>query len=189
MRAEFSSFGFEAPHTDGLFFALFPDAGAAQRIARIAQQQCIRHRLRRSPLRTERFHVSLLGFGEHAGLPRDLVAGASKIAAAMAFRPFEVTFDRAMSFLGRPRPLVLSGGDGLATLIAFRQALGGAIQKGRIGRVKPQYMPHVTLLYDERGIEEHAIEPVRWTVREFVLVHSLRGEGRYVPLGRWRLQG
>ena len=24
------------------------------------------------------------------------------------------------------------------------------------GRVKPQYTPHVTLLYDESGVEEHA---------------------------------
>jgi 2'-5' RNA ligase len=46
----------------------------------------------------------------------------------------------------------------------------------------------VTLLYDERGIAEHAIEPVSWTVREFVLVHSLRGQSKYIPLGRWPLR-
>jgi len=52
--------------------------------------------------------------------------------------------------------------------------------------VKPQWTPHVTLLYDAQRIAENAIAPVTWTVRELVLVHSRRGEGRYVQLGRWR---
>jgi RNA 2',3'-cyclic 3'-phosphodiesterase len=189
MRAEHSCFGFEAPRTDSLFFALFPDATAAQQLERIAHQQCIRHRLRGRPLAAGRFHVSLLGFGKHAGLPRSLVAEAVETAATLAMPRFEVTFDRAMSFLGRPRPLVLCGGDGVAKLIAFQRTLGDAIQTRGLGRVKTQYTPHVTLLYDERGIERHAIEPVRWTVREFVLVHSLLGRTTHIPLGRWPLRG
>ena len=189
MRAEHSCFGFQAPRADGLFFAILPDAAAASRLARIAQQQCIRHRLRGRPLAAERFHVSLLGFGQHAGLPRGLVDDAVAAAANLAAPAFEVTFDYAMSFLGRPRPRVVSGGDGVADLIAFQQMLGGEIEKRGLGRVKPQYTPHVTLLYDERGVETHTIEPVRWIVREFVLMHSLLGQSRYVPLGRWRLSG
>jgi 2'-5' RNA ligase len=189
MRAEHSCFGFTAPRTDGLFFALLPDIAATAQLERAAQQLGIRHRLNGSPLASERFHVSLLGFGMYAGLAPELVAAASKIAAEIAGRPFDVTFDRAMSFLGRPRPLVLCGGDGVTDLIAFQRGLGGAIQKGGLGRVKPQFMPHITLLYDERGIEEHAIEPVSWTVREFVLVHSLRGQSKYIQLGRWPLRG
>jgi 2'-5' RNA ligase len=189
MRAEHSCFGFAAPRTDGLFFALLPDIATAAQLERTAQQLGIRHRLNGAPLAGERFHVSLLGFGAHAGLPPDLVAAASKIAAEIAKRPFDVTFDRAMSFLGRPRPLVLCGDEGVANLIAFQRTLGGAIEKGGLGRVKPQFMPHVTLLYDEHGIAEHAIEPVNWTVREFVLVHSLRGQSKYIPLGRWPLRG
>jgi 2'-5' RNA ligase len=189
MRAQHSFFGFEGPETDGLFFALFPDERAMRQLERIATQLCIRHRLASAPITPERVHVSLAGFGAHAGLPPDLVAGASDIAARIAARPFDVTFDRATSFLGRPRPLVLCGGNGVADLIAFQRTLGDAIQTSGLGRIKPQYTPHVTLLYDERGIEEHDIEPVRWTVREFVLVHSLRGLGRYIPLGRWQLRG
>jgi 2'-5' RNA ligase len=42
----------------------------------------------------------------------------------------------------------------------------------------------VTLLYDECGIKEQPIEPISWTVNEFVLVHSLLGKGRYIPLGK-----
>jgi 2'-5' RNA ligase len=189
MRAEHSCFGFAAPRADGLFFALLPDIAATAQLERTAQQLGIRHRLNGSPLASERFHVSLLGFGAHAGLPPDLVATASKIAAEIAGRPFEITFDRAMSFLGRPRPLVLCGGDGVTELIAFQRVLGDAIQTRGLGRMKPQFMPHITLLYDQRGIEAHAIAPVSWTVREFVLVHSLRGQSNYIQLGRWPLRG
>lgn len=47
--------------------------------------------------------------------------------------------------------------------------------------------PHVTLLYDDRHVAEHAVDTIRWTVQEFVLVHSLVGQTLYIPLGRWPL--
>jgi RNA 2',3'-cyclic 3'-phosphodiesterase len=187
MRAESDCFGFTAPPTDGVFFALFPDAEAAAQLERVAAQQCIRHRLTGRPIAAERLHVSLLGFGAHAGVPGRLVAAAVDAAATVGAAPFEVTFDRALSFLGWPRPRVLCGDN--HDLRAFRNALGEAIAHAGLGRVKPQWTPHVTLLYDAQGIEEHAIAPINWTVREFVLVHSLRGEGRYIQLGRWPLKG
>jgi 2'-5' RNA ligase len=189
MRAEHSFFGFAAPKADGLFFALLPEAKRAAQIERTAQQLCIRHRLGATPLAPERLHISLLNFGAHAGLPLELVAAASDIAARMSARAFDVSFDRTMSFLGRPRPLVLCGGDGVTDLIAFQHMLADAIEKRGLGRVRPQYTPHVTLLYDKRGIDPHDVEPVRWIVRDFVLVHSLRGLGKYIPLGRWPLRG
>jgi 2'-5' RNA ligase len=187
MHAEFSHSGFEAPATDGLFFAVFPGEAAAAQLTKTAQQLCIRHRLDARAFRPERFHVSLFGFGGYAGLPPALVGGAFDAAATVAAAPFEVTFDRAVSFLGRPRPLVLCSEDDIPELIAFQRNLGHAIEKVGLGRAKPQYTPHVTMLYDERAIEDHAVEPVRWTVRDFVLVQSLRGKGQYNILGRWSL--
>jgi 2'-5' RNA ligase len=189
MGAEFSFFGFERPEADGLFFAILPEGKDALRLATVARQLCIRHRLGSRPLAAERFHVSLFGFGPHAGLPQDLVAGVIETAATVAMPAFNITFDHAMSFLGRSRPLVLCGGEGVAGLIALQRALGNALQKGGLGRVKPQYTPHLTLLYDECGIKKHAIEPIGWTVSEFVLVHSLLGQGQYNVLRRWRLRG
>ena len=59
----------------------------------------------------------------------------------------------------------------------------------RYDRQFRRWMPHITLLYDGRGIGEHVVEPVRWTVKELVLVHSLLGQSRYIPLGRWSLRG
>ena len=47
----------------------------------------------------------------------------------------------------------------------------------------------MTLFYDPRTIMPRAIDPVRWTMTEFVLVDSLRGQTKHVPLARWQLRG
>jgi 2'-5' RNA ligase len=187
MRADHSCFGLEGPWADGLFFGLFPDEATTNDLTKKAQQLCIRHRLSGRPFAPSRMHVSLLGFGRFQGLPPNLVAAVADAAATVAARPFEAIFDRAMSFLRPPRPLVLCGGEGVDELIAFQFLLTEAVRKSGFKLSKRQYTPHVTLLYDRRGIEEHEIEPVRWTVKEFVLVHSLLGQSKYVPLERWRL--
>ena len=49
--------------------------------------------------------------------------------------------------------------------------------------------PHLTLLYDRRKLEEQPIDEIGWSVRDFVLIHSLYGLSRHVPLGRWPLRG
>ena len=177
---------------DGLFFAIFPDEDAAADIARLAQCQCRAHGLKGRPLLTTRFHVSLYHVGDYAGLPRGVVAASCEAAATVAMPSFDVAFDRTVSFNGRSgsQPFVLRGGDGVAGLMVLHQRLGEALQKVGLWRwVKLQYEPHVTLLYDDRCIAEHAVGAVGWTVREFVLVHSLHGQNRYVSLGRWPLCG
>lgn len=54
--------------------------------------------------------------------------------------------------------------------------------------MEPQYTPHISLLYDDQCMAEQAVETIGWTVREFVLVHSLLGQGQHVPLAHWPLQ-
>lgn len=188
-----SSAGFEAAPqpTDRLFFAIFPDGDAAARIAKLAQRLCIEHGLKGRSLATERFHVTLHHLGDYVGLPQDLVATAGEAARAVMMPPFEIAFDRAVSFLGRPyrRPFVLCGGEGVAALTAFQRALGTALKKAGVGRcAELHYTPHVTLLYDDRSVAEQAVETVGWTAHEFVLVHSLLGRSRHVPLARWPLR-
>jgi 2'-5' RNA ligase len=98
-----------------------------------------------------------------------------------------------MSFAGRPgnHPLVLRGSDGVAALTALQQALVVAMEKAGFKLRKSHFTPHVTLLYGDRCIAEQVVEPVAWSVREFVLVHSLlrrkleQKQKQYVPLARW----
>ena len=193
MPQQLSFAGFEtAPQpTDRLFFAIFPDADAAARIARLARHLRGEHALRGRPLTTERFHITLHHLGDYAGLPQDVVGAAAEAATTVATPEFNVVFDRVLSFSGRPgnRPFVLRGGDGLVALSAFQQTLGWALRKAGLGRwVAPPFTPHVTLLYDDISVAERSIEPLDWTVREFALVHSLLGRTRHIPLARWPLQ-
>ncbi|HET6159867.1 MAG TPA: 2'-5' RNA ligase family protein [Dongiaceae bacterium] len=96
-------------------------------------------------------------------------------ASRIAMPPFRIALDHAKSLgNGRNRPLVLCGGDGVAGLIRFREMLGSAMQEAGLGRwSRTDWLPHLTLLYDQRAIGEEAIDPISWAVRVFVLVHSL----------------
>jgi 2'-5' RNA ligase len=185
-----SLFGDGPEPTDRLFFALFLPADAALKAAAIADNLRERHRLRGKPLASDRLHVTLNHLGDYAGVPNDIVAAAMQAGAAVTASPFDVVFDRVTSFSSRPRnkPVILRGEEGLAPLIAFQQALALQMRKAGLGRLAEQnYVPHVTLLYDDAGVVQEAIEPVGWSVREFVLVHSLLGQTRHIVLARWLL--
>jgi 2'-5' RNA ligase len=178
--------------TDRLFFAIFPDAPAAARIAALAQSLRVEHRLRGRPQRADRLHATLHHLGDHAGLPPSLVSAAGTAAARVATPPFEITFDSASSFSGRAGnlPLVLRAGRGVRSLEALHAAIGTRMAAAGLARlVKPAFVPHVTLLYDDRSVAPRAIEPVTWIVREFVLVHSLLRRTEHRVLGRWELPG
>jgi 2'-5' RNA ligase len=113
-----------------------------------------------------------------------------RAAAAVVAPSFEARFDRIASFHGRPgeRPLVLRGDEGLVRLIVFQKTLGEALTKVGIG-VDLKFTPHITLLYDDKNVVETPIDPINCAADEVVLVHSLLGQTRHIPLGRWKMKG
>lgn len=182
----------EAPKalTDRLFFGLFPDAGTAARIAALAEDLKRKHGLKSRVHEASRLHITLFHLGDFPGLPKGLVRDSTAAAETMTAAPFEVTFDHATSFAGRPknRPFILKGGDaGLADLQAYREALGRALALQGV-RTTPAFTPHVTLLYDDPMIAPDPVTPISWTVRELVLVRSLLGQGVHEHIGRWPLE-
>ena len=183
--------------TDRLFFALFPSEDAIPHIVKTSQQLRDEHGLTGKSLVNDRLHVTLHHVGDYAGgLPNGVVEASQAVAATIAMPPFEVTFDRAMSFAGSPRnkPFVLRGDEGraggLAALMAFQKSFYLAMCRAGLQgpRANAKFAPHVTLMYDSQGVAEQAIEPVCWSAHDFVLVHSLLGQTRHVHLGRWPLQ-
>jgi 2'-5' RNA ligase len=191
-QLSFAGFDVKSASTDRLFFAIFPDGSAAERIGRLAQRLRGEHRLQGRPLEMDRFHITLHHLGDYTRLPQNIVAAASKAAEAVVAPPCDLAFDRVESFRGRPgkRPLVPRGGDGVAALALFLRALGAAMMKAELGRwAEMHFTPHVTLLYDDHRVDAQTVEPVDRTTREFVLVHSLLGRTQHVPLGRWPLRG
>lgn len=175
------------PLTDGLFFAVLPDASARLRIEELTDRLRARYALTGRPL-AERVRVSLHGVGEFTSFPGDVAARAIDAASSVALAPFEISFERVMSFSGKlgNLPLVLCG-EGAAGFTALQRALGAALAKAGLRSAHSD--PHLTLLYDMKRIDEQPIEPIEWTVRQFVLVHSLLGQGVYKSLGRWPLRG
>jgi RNA 2',3'-cyclic 3'-phosphodiesterase len=191
MPEQLSFAGLEAAPlpADCVFVAIFPDAEAAARIARLARSLRDRHGLTGRPVAAGRLHISLHHVADH--LPRNMAA-ANDAASSVAMPPFRIALDHAKSLgrSGRGRPLVLCGGDGVAGLARFQHMVGAAMEAAGLGRWSgPSWLPHLTLLYADRAIEQAAIEPISWVVREFVLVHSLVGRNRYIPLARWPLRG
>ncbi len=167
-----------------LFLAAVPDADASVRIFRLARALKQAHGFPGKLIEPECLHVSLFFLGE---FEEQLVRIVCDAAAEVRAQPFDTWFDCSATFLGRPgnRPFVLIGDEGLEGLRSFRRALGAALAtKGLKRLAKREFTPHITLLYADRKVEEYPIEPIRWTVKEFVLVHSLRGHRH---LARWPL--
>jgi 2'-5' RNA ligase len=134
--------------TNGLYFAIFPAEDTATRTEAFARRLRTETGLKGRPIAPERLHVSLHHLGDYADPPPGIVAAACEAAAAVVMPPFELAFDRVVSFENKSgyRPLVLQGSDGVAGLMVFRRELGTAMQKVGLWRcVKPHYLPHVTL--------------------------------------------
>jgi 2'-5' RNA ligase len=166
--------------TDRLFLAALPDDETASRIADLARRLRIGHGLAGKPLDPERLHVTLFHIGDSVGLCRDTVDAAMERAATVAMPAFKVAFDRVMSF--RNGALVLCGEESTIGLEILQQRLSDGFD-ARPMPARP-FTPHVTLLRDSHRVEDHDIEPIAWTVREIVLVHSLLGQTTHRPLAR-----
>jgi 2'-5' RNA ligase len=176
-----------SPRCDALLFALIPDALAAARMVEIGREQRLKHGLTGKLLAPEQLHMRLVELGLDAGLPSGLVDLAMQAAAAIVMPAFGVVLDRVRSLAGLRRPLVLCGDEGVSGAIVMQLAIQIAMHEVGIDAGWRRHVPHVTVLDGWRGIEQEAIEPVRWTATEFVLLHSLRGRREPVVLGRWPL--
>lgn len=192
MSQQSGLFGFDPPvPTDRLFLGLFPDPAASARIDSLGEDVCRRHDLRVPRHQLDRLHVTLFHIGDWVGLPAATVDSAIDAAAALRTAPFDVRFDEVVSFSGnlQRRPLVLKASAGNEALHTFREHLGRELLKAGLGRcVTRTFEPHVTLAYAAQGLAAELVGPIVWKVTEFVLIHSLLGQTRYIPLGRWPLR-
>ena len=173
--------------TERLFFAVMPDALTAERVAELADGLREEHGLAGHPLAPERLHVTLHHLGDYAGLPPSLLPKVRQAAARVRMPEFEVCFDQVGSFAGSVKnPFVLRSEYGAELLNGLHEELARCLQ-GVGGKLDPRFTPHMTLLYDRRRLPIQPVQPLRWFVREFVLVRSFLGQGRYQIEGRWQL--
>jgi 2'-5' RNA ligase len=196
MADQFSLDGFDAPTqpSDRLFFALLPDGPTIDRVAALTKRLRLAHGLAARPIPAERLHVTLHHLGDFVGMPTRTVSEACAVASSLAQPSFGLAFEHVATFSGKPGrlPLVLregEGGEGVAAVAAFQSHLDMALTRAGLSKgSRATYTPHLTLLYGDRRLDEQLTDPIGWAVQEFVLVHSLIGQGRYTVIGRWALR-
>jgi 2'-5' RNA ligase len=176
---------------DRLFYALFPDPETSLSIDRFRNQFIYENHLTGALIKTERLHVSLHHVGDYKRLRTKFTYAAELAGKTVSMRPFEINFrfiktlQSAPSFNGRParRPLVLLG-EGDKPLFELHSMLGAAMAKNGL-RAAEYFLPHMTLLYGSTAVPVQLIEPIRFTAREFKLIHSELGLTQYHEKGSW----
>ena len=120
----------------------------------------------------EKLHMTLHFLGD---VPRTRVA---ELSAGLAVRvePFELAFDRVEIWsngIAALRPIVAP-----VRALQLHSALRDALQRLDLATETRPFRPHVTLARRAQDAMSMALdEPVRWRVREYVLVESQRGAG------------
>jgi len=176
-----------------LFFAIKPGAANSAAVARIFDALRTSHDIQARFLGAEFLHVSLAHVVDSPEFPQATVDAAINVAASVQMPPFEIVFDRGMSFR-KPKsrqPLVLCAVPDDAGVVLLERRIATALAMASVGgrMIKAGFTPHLTIGYDEHRVAEFLlVEKIRWTVREFVLVHSLLGQNRHEELGKWQLQ-
>lgn len=169
-----------------IFLAVKPDAIATEQAEDRTLRLIDEYGLAGIPLKPSNLHISLPLIFEGDEIPNGIEEFVSARVQAVQMPPFEIILDVAMTFrLPKQHVLVLSTAGSIANIYNLNRQLvmaGGAMATGS------SFNPHMSLLYTDRPVRKQSIEPVRWTVREFVLVHSFVGLGRHETMARWRLR-
>jgi 2'-5' RNA ligase len=170
-----------------LFFGIWPDARAASDLTRLMERLRGDGVMSGRPVDRPRLHATLYHLGDFIDqIPLSLLTAARQAAETLAKPPFEVVFDRIGGTRG---PFLLRPSNGALPLKSFRKTLSVALINADLGhRIDKAFNPHVTLSYDFSDVREQEIEPVSWTVRQFVLVESLLGKHQHIQRGCWPLQ-
>lgn len=175
-----------------LFFSLFPNVETSFEIRLFAQQFVRANRLEGTLRPSGHLHVSLHHVGDYKYLRSQFIYAAAEAGKAVSMHPFEITFRFIKSFNGAPpingkprrHPLVLLGeGD---AVLELHEILGSAMESYRLKPAR-HFIPHMTLFYGPDAVPKQAIEPIRFMVNEFVLVHSRRWLTQYEVIERWPL--
>jgi 2'-5' RNA ligase len=180
------------PNRYSVFFAIFPDHHTAQQIIELGNTLLQIHGLHGRLRPLNHLHVSLFSLGNFSDVPETLVETVGLICKPFtaAALPFEIKFNRALSFRGKPgnNPLVLIDAQENNGVRHLYKLLTAEFSKYvRSTSSTTNFMPHLTLLYDKHELTPQPVEQVSWIVKEIVLVRSEVGATKYQWLGRWAL--
>ncbi|RPI47467.1 MAG: RNA 2',3'-cyclic phosphodiesterase [Betaproteobacteria bacterium] len=167
-----------------LFFALWPDAGVREMLARWAE--ACNASVRGRATRTENLHATLAFLGEIA--PQKL-ASLCTLGAEIQGSAFELTFDR-LEYWPHNRIVYAGCSQAPAALGVLAEDLRARLGDDGYAVDSRPYVAHVTLVRDARRAPKGVlVEPVLWQVRDIALVESAREDGTlvYRPIRRFTL--
>lgn len=172
-----------------LFFALWPTEAVRAQAQRAAADLKIRMQPTGRAVAPERYHVTLLFLGDQVA--PDQQAIALRVAAQLRAAPFDWTLEQAHSFqTPNGYPWWLGPRETPPALRTLYDTLRKAAAQFGVEFPRPRLTPHLTIRYEPRlALPPTAIQPIAWTVDEFVLIRSpLEGRAaEYELLGRWPL--
>jgi len=173
-----------------VYFAFKPEPDAIGQVVSVGNHLCVKHELAGS-VRPSVLHMTICAIGYFPVLPEERVETARGVAGRLVAKPFEMMLNRVRTYPnGKEKPpLVAFADSGMSRVDLFRHALIADLRRNGFSFPKKLPDPHMTLFYDRRVVAEEPIDPIRWVVRDFVLVHSIYGEGRHELLGQWPLRG
>jgi RNA 2',3'-cyclic 3'-phosphodiesterase len=168
-----------------LFLAIFPRFTDARQLTGLASELRGQYRLPGKLLLQDRLHITLLkvdGFVDE--IPQEKIDAAVAAASRVDCTPFEITFDRAMSFKESNAFVLRCDAKSDEAIARLRQPLAKALRQfGH--RPQSSSTPHMTMLYDPQLVAEHPIQPIRWTATRFALILSHAGLGHHQWIKEW----
>jgi 2'-5' RNA ligase len=177
-----------APHN--YFYALRPPPPIADAISGTASDLA-QHHDAKLPMPPERLHISLCNLGRYPIPPTPAIDHMMVAGAAVHVAPFNVAFDRVLSW-GRapPWPVVLRCCTGEAEIAALHRATATAVGRAGLRTRHAPGTPHLTLWRNAQPFPERVLaQPFCWCVTEFWLIHSIHGTGTHSWPGQWPLLG
>jgi RNA 2',3'-cyclic 3'-phosphodiesterase len=182
-------FGISQSVVHNVFFGLMPDDAGRARMAEAVESL----RAAQSPqgrwLKPARYHMTLHFLGTFSELPGEKIAAAIRAAEGLHAPAFELVLDRAGSFSGGIGWLGCTHAE--PPLQQLWEELRQALAREHVSTEgHARFTPHVTVLRDaSKPIRDVSIDPIRWPIREVMLVDSQLGDrNEYRPLGRWQLR-
>jgi 2'-5' RNA ligase len=171
--------------SDRLFFALWPDDGLRENLARRLPNLLGDYPCRAQ--RPDQWHVTLEFIGNVAADRRQSLHAAAFDAQWALSGPVELRFDRLERW-PRPEVLCLTATDVPLALSALVDSLRASLARHGFEPEPRPFRPHLTLARKARQpIAARPVMPLRWPVGDLVLVSSVAeaAGSRYEPLARW----
>jgi RNA 2',3'-cyclic 3'-phosphodiesterase len=179
----------DVPRLNRLFFALVPDASAAQSILEVVRQLGIRLQPGGRAIAAGKLHLTLSFLGDAVSDAQE--RAARDAASTVSGAPFEFGLNLAGSFAGRSTPWWLGPQDMPEALEHLQRSLQDALHRAQVPVDRKRFVPHVTVLRDARmRLAPTRVPTVRVAVSDFVLLRSVVGadaDAAYQTVQRWPL--